>query len=147
MVLAYAVRDDAVVAMDITPSYADMHTGLFKYGGGDRCNLLMARVQLLGEYYGCPTGVHGGKTDSCFYNEQTGAGEDVLDVAARLGRRGGHRHGRALENAVTFSPLQLVIDNELVRHVRRAIRSPWIVDGETLAHRADRCGWPGRQLT
>ena len=38
-----------------------------------------------------------------------------------------------LENAVTFSPLQLVIDNELVRYVRRAIRTPWVVDDETLA--------------
>jgi len=61
------------VALDITPSYADMHGAMYKYSGGDRCNLLMARVQLLAEHYGCPTGVHGGKTDSCFYNEQTGA--------------------------------------------------------------------------
>ena len=38
-----------------------------------------------------------------------------------------------MENAVTFSPLQLVIDNELVRYVRRAIRTPWVVDEETLA--------------
>ena len=133
MVLAYAVRDDAVVAMDITPSYADMHTGLFKYSGGDRCNLLMARVQLLSEYYGCPTGVHGGKTDSCFYNEQAGAEKmssmllPVLAGAVGIGTVG------HLENAVTFSPLQLVIDNEMVRYVRRAIRTPWVVDDETLA--------------
>jgi len=49
MTLAYAVRDDAVVAMDINPSYADMHTGLFKYSGADRCNLLLARIQLLSD--------------------------------------------------------------------------------------------------
>jgi trimethylamine--corrinoid protein Co-methyltransferase len=133
MVLAYAVRADAVVAMDITPSYADMHTGLFKYSGCDRCNLLMARVQLLSEYYGCPTGVHGGKTDSCFYNEQAGAEKmssmllPVLAGAVGIGTVG------HIENAVTFSPLQLVIDNELARQVRRAIRTPWVVDEETLA--------------
>jgi trimethylamine---corrinoid protein Co-methyltransferase len=133
MALAYAVRDDAIVAMDITPSYADMQTGLFKYGGADRCNLLMARVQLLSEYYGCPTGVHGGKTDACFYNEQTGAEKmasmllPVLAGAVGIGTVG------HLENAVTFSPLQLILDNEMVRYARRAIRTPWVVDDETLA--------------
>jgi trimethylamine---corrinoid protein Co-methyltransferase len=133
VVLGYAVRDDAVVAMDITPSFADMQAGMYKYCGGDRCNLLMARVQLLAEYYGCPTGVHGGKTDSCFYNEQTGAEKissmllPVLAGAVGIGTVG------HLENAVTFSPVQLVIDNELVRYVRRAIRTPWVVNAETLA--------------
>ena len=133
VVLAYAVRDDAVVAMDVTPSYADMRTGIFKYSGSDRCNLLMARVQLFAEYYGCPTGVHGGKTDSCFYNEQTGAEKmssmllPVLAGAVGIGTVG------HLENAVTFSPLQLVIDNELAGYVRRAIRSPWVVDDQSLA--------------
>ena len=73
MVLAYAMREDPIVAMDITPSFADMTSGLYKYGGADRWSLLMARVQLLAEHYGCPTGVHGGKTDSCFPNEQAGA--------------------------------------------------------------------------
>ena len=143
MVLAYAVRDDAVVAMDITPSYADMHTGLFKYSGSDRCNLLMARVQLLSEYYGCPTGVHGGKTDSCYYNEQAGAEKvssmllPILAGAVGIGTVG------HLENAVTFSPLQLVIDNELARYVRRAIRTPWVVDDETLATELIHTGGPG----
>ena len=133
VVLGYAVREDAVLAMDITPSYADMHSGQYKYCGPDRCNLLMARVQLLAEYYGCPTGVHGGKTDSCFYNEQTGIekiSSMLLTVMAGAVGIGTVGH---LENAVTFSPVQLVIDNELVRYVRRALRSPWTVDSQTLA--------------
>ena len=37
-----------------------------------------------------------------------------------------------LENAVTFSPLQLVIDNEIARYVRHAIRGIE-VNEETLA--------------
>lgn len=133
VVLGYAVREDAVLAMDIVPSYGDMHTGMFKYSGGDRCNLLMARVQLLAEYYGCPTGVHGGKTDGCFYNEQVGAEKmssmllPVLAGAVGIGTVG------HLENAVTFSPVQLVIDNEMTHYVRRSLRTPWIVDDETLA--------------
>jgi len=68
----------------------DMHSGLFKYGGPDRVNLLMARVQLLSEYYGCPTGVHGGKTDSCFYNERRGReGRSMLFALGRALDLGG----------------------------------------------------------
>jgi trimethylamine--corrinoid protein Co-methyltransferase len=37
-----------------------------------------------------------------------------------------------LENAVTFSPVQLVIDNEIARYVRRAVRG-FDVNEETLA--------------
>lgn len=133
MILAYAIRDDAVVAMDITPSYCDMSSGLYKYSGADRCNLLTARVQLLAEYYGCPTGVHGGKTDCCYYNEQTGVEKistmmlTILAGAVGIGTIG------HLENTVTFSPLQLVIDNEIAHYVRRSIREPLVVDNETLA--------------
>jgi trimethylamine--corrinoid protein Co-methyltransferase len=133
MTLGYAVRDDAVVGVDINPSYADMSSGIFKYSGAERQNLLMARIQLLSEYYGCPTGVHGGKTDSCFHNEQAGAEKmasmllPVLAGAVGIGTVG------AIENAVTFSPVQLVIDNEIARFVRRAACKPFEVSKETLA--------------
>jgi len=133
VVLAYAIRDDAVVAMDVTPSYTDMASGLYKYCGADRCSLLMARVQLLAQYYGCPTGVHGGKTDGCCFSEQAGVEKvasmllPVLAGAVGIGTVG------HLENAVTFSPVQLVIDHEIARFVRRAIRQPITVDDQTLA--------------
>ena len=133
VVLAYAMRDDAVVGVDITPSYADMSSGIFKYSGADRWNLLMARVQLLAEWYGCPTGVHGGKTDSCFLNEQTGAekmGSMLLPVLA--GAVGIGTVGQ-IENAVTFSPAQLVIDNEIARCVRRAVRPIEVTDDRLAA--------------
>lgn len=133
VVLAYAVRDDAVVGMDVNPSCADMSSGLFRYSGAERLRLLMARIQLLSEYYGCPTGVHGGKTDSCFLNEQAGAEKmssmllPVLAGAVGIGTVG------AIENAVTFSPVQLVIDNEMARYTRHALVKPFMVTPETLA--------------
>ena len=117
----------------MTPSYADMTTGIYKYSGSERANLLMARLQLLCEYYGCPAGVHGGKTDSCFFNEQAGAEKmasmllPVLAGAVAIGTVG------AVENAVTFSPVQLAIDNEMAAYVRRAICKPFVVDDSTLA--------------
>ncbi len=133
MVLAYAIREDAVVGMDITPSYADMSSGLYKYSGADRCNLLMARVQLLSEYYGMPCGVHGGKTDSCFLNEQAGVEKASSMLCAVLAGAVGIGTVGAVENAVTFSPVQLVIDNEIASYIRRAVRSPIEVSPETLA--------------
>ena len=133
MTLAYALRDDAIVGLDITPSFADMTSGNYKYGGGDRCSLLMARIQLLSEYYGCPTGVHGGKTDSCFFNEQAGIDKASSMLLAVLAGAVGVGTVGAIENAVTFSPVQLVIDNEIAAYVRRAIRCPIEVTPETLA--------------
>ena len=133
LVLAYALRDDAVVGMDITPSYADMSSGNYGYAGAARCSLLMARVQLLAEHYGCPTGVHGGKTDACFLDEQAGiekAATMILPVLAGAVGIGTVGH---LENALTFSPVQLVIDNAIAGYVRRTIRQPIAVNEETLA--------------
>jgi trimethylamine--corrinoid protein Co-methyltransferase len=133
MALAYAIDENAVVGMDINPSYADMSSGLYRYAGAERAQLLMARVQLLSEYYGCPCGVHGGKTDSCFLNEQAGAEKmasmilPVLAGAVGIGTLG------HIENAVTFSPVQLVLDTEMARFVRRAVIQPFRVDEESLA--------------
>lgn len=133
MALAYAIDENAVVGMDINPSYADMSSGLYRYSGPERQNLLMARIQLLSEFYGCPAGVHGGKTDACFYGEQAGAEKmasmllPVLAGAVAIGTVG------AVENAVTFSPVQLVMDNEMAGFVRRSLREPILVSRETLA--------------
>ena len=142
VVLAYACREDAVVGVDVTPSYADMSSGIFKYSGADRWPLLMARVQLLAEFYGVPTGVHGGKSDSCFLNEQTGAekmGSMLLPVLA--GAVGIGTVGQ-VENAVTFSPVQLVIDNEIARCVRRVVRPVEVTD-DTLSADLVRTVGPG----
>ena len=132
MALGFAAREDAVIGIDVTPSFADMQTGLFKYGGGDRCSLLMARVQLLSEFYGVPCGVHGGKTHSCFYDEAAGADKMATFLLPILAGAVGVGTVGHVENAVTFSPVQLVIDNELARYARRAIRQPIEVSDETI---------------
>lgn len=132
MVLAYAVDVEAVVGVDIIPSYFDMHSGVFRYASADRMTLLMARVQLISEFYGCPSGVHGGKTDSCFVNIQTGVEKAMSTVLPVLAGAVGIGTVGHLENAVTFSPQQLVIDNEIIRYVRRSLR-PIEINEETLA--------------
>ena len=132
LVLGYAVDENAVVGVDIIPSYCDMQSGIFRYASADRMPLLVARVQMISEYYGCPSGVHGGKTDSCFVNVQAGVDKAMSTVFPVLAGAVGIGTLGHLENAVTFSPQQLVIDNEVVGHVRRTLQ-PIEVTDETLA--------------
>lgn len=132
LVLAYAIDENAVVGVDIIPSNADPSCGAFRYASGDRMPLLVARVQMISEYYGCPSGVHGGKTDSCFVNIQAGIEKAMSTVFPVLAGAVGIGTVGHLENAVTFSPQQLVIDSEVIRSMRRSLQ-PIEVNDETLA--------------
>jgi len=132
LALGYAVDEHALVGVDIIPSYCDMQSGLFHYGAIDRMPLLIARVQMISEYYGCPSGVHGGKTDSCFSNLQAGVEKALSTVLPVLAGAIGIGTVGHIENAVTFSPQQLVIDNEIIRGVRHILR-PIEVNDDTLA--------------
>lgn len=132
LVLAYAIDEKAVVGVDIIPSYCDMASGLFRYATADRIPLLVARVQMISEYYGCPSGVHGAKTDSCFVNVQTGIDKAMTTAFPVLAGAVGIGVVGHLENAVTFSPQQLVIDNEIFRAMRRILK-PIEVNDDTLA--------------
>jgi len=132
LVLGYAVDPDATMTIDLTPGYCDMRSMHFGYTGAERMPLLAARVQLMSEYYGCPSGVHGGKTDSCVPGVQMGIEKAMsMYVAVMAGAIGFGTVGQ-LENCVTYSPQQLVIDNEIARYVRHAIRGIE-VNEETLA--------------
>jgi trimethylamine---corrinoid protein Co-methyltransferase len=89
-------------------------------------------VQLITEFYGCPSGVHGGKTDSCFPNVQCGIEKAMSTLFPVLAGAVGIGTVGHLENAVTFSPLQLVVDSEVSRAVRHTLR-PIEVNDQTLA--------------
>jgi trimethylamine--corrinoid protein Co-methyltransferase len=122
LVLAYAVDENACVTIDVTPSFADMTTGIFKYAGGERCSLLGARIQMVSEFYGCPSGVHGGKTDACAPGIRAGFEKGISMLMPVLCGAVGIGTVGHIENAVTFSPLQLVIDNEIARYVRHCVQ-------------------------
>ncbi len=132
LTLAYAVDEDAVITIDVTPSLADMSTGLFRYSGAERVSLLGARIQMIGEFYGCPSGVHGGKTDSCIPDMRVGVEKGISMLMPILCGAVGFGTVGHLENAVTYSPQQLVIDSEIAGYVRRAVRGFEVTD-ETLS--------------
>jgi trimethylamine--corrinoid protein Co-methyltransferase len=132
LILGYAVDPNAIMSVDITPGLADMRSGLFAYASFERMPLLAAAMQMINEYYGCPSGTHGGKTDACYPGVQAGM-EKVMSMLFPLlaGSVGIGTMGH-LENAVTFSPQQLVIDNEIAGGVRAMLRG-FEVNPETLA--------------
>jgi len=132
LMLGYAVDPNAIMSVDICVSQADMRSGLYTYASFERMPLLAAASQMINEYYGCPSGAHGGKTDACYPGIQAGMEKvmsmlfPVLVGAVGIGTMG------HLENAVTFSPQQLVIDNEIAGGVRHALKG-FEVTPETLA--------------
>jgi trimethylamine--corrinoid protein Co-methyltransferase len=147
LVLAYAVDPDAIVTLDVTPSYADMRTGIFRYSGAERMPLLGARVQMISEFYGCPSGVHGGKTDATLPGARVGVEKAVSMLFPVLCGAVGFGTIGHIENAVTFSPLQLVIDNEIARYVRRAVRGFEVTDDAVNFDLIRRVGIGGNYLS
>jgi trimethylamine--corrinoid protein Co-methyltransferase len=132
LVLGYAVDPEATLTLDFTPGYCDMRSMLFGYAGAERIPMLAARVQIISEFYGCPSGVHGGKTNACVPGLQAGVEKAVSMLGVVLAGAIGFGTVGHLENAITFSPLQLVIDQEIARYVRRCVRGIEVND-ETLA--------------
>jgi trimethylamine--corrinoid protein Co-methyltransferase len=122
LVLAYAVDENACVTVDVTPSFADPSTGIFRYAGAERVSLIGARIQMISEFYGCPSGVHGGKTDSLHPDVRCGVEKGISMLIPVLCGAVGFGTVGHLENAVTFSPVQLVMDSEIAQYVRRAVK-------------------------
>ena len=83
---------------------------------------------MISEYYGCPSGVHGGKTDSCVPDMRAGVEKGVSMLMPILCGAVGFGTIGQIENALTYSPLQLVADNEIAGYVRRAIKGFEITD-------------------
>ena len=144
--LAYSVDENACVTVDVTPSFADMSTGIFRYAGAERVSLLGARIQMIGEYYGCPSGVHGGKTDSRLPGTRCGVEKAISMLTPVLCGAVGFGTVGHIENAVTFSPVQLVIDNEIARYVRRAVTGFEVSDETIDVHAIRGVGVGGNYL-
>lgn len=132
LALGFAVDPNATMTIDFTPGYCDMRTMGFGYAGAERIPLLSARIQLISEYYGCPSGVHGGKTNACTPGLQAGVEKAISMLGVVQAGAIGFGTVGHLENALTYSPVQLVIDNEIAAYVRRCVGGIE-VNAETLA--------------
>lgn len=133
VVLGFTVNPDVRMSIDVNPGLADMRTLVFPYASPDRMAMMAGWTQMLHEYYGCPSGIHAGKTDACVPNAQAGF-EKALStlVPVLFGATGIGTLGQVDVAGITYSPVQLVIDNEIVAYVRRILRG-FEVNGTTLA--------------
>lgn len=122
LMLGYAIDQDALISIDVCPTLSDMASMNYSYAGGDRLPLIVAVVQMISDFYGRPTGVHGGKTDACYPGIHAGIDKALSMVLPVLAGATGVGTVGHLENAITFSPVQLVIDNEIVGYVKRVLR-------------------------
>lgn len=132
LVLGYSIDENAVISIDLCPSMCDMRSCIFPYGSPGRLRILAASVQMINEFYRRPGGCHGGKTDACLPGVQAGFEKALsMIVPVLFGAIGIGTVGH-LENAVTFSPQQLVIDNEFAGAIRQFLGG-FEVSEETLA--------------
>jgi len=132
LMLAYAIDEDAVISIDVCPTLSDMSSLNYSYAGPDRLPLIAAVVQMITDFYGRPTGVHGGKTDACYPGVHAGIDKALSMIFPVLAGATGVGTVGHLENAVTFSPVQLIIDNKIVGYVKRILQG-FAVTEETLA--------------
>ena len=132
LVLGYSVDENAIMSVDFTGGYADMSSLLFSVGGPDRNALMGAWAQMISTYYGITSAVHGGKTNACEPGFQAGMEKMQSVMIALLCGASGIGTVGQIENFMTFSPVQLVLDAELVRSVKRSLAG-FEVNADTLA--------------
>lgn len=132
LVLGYAIDENAWVSIDMNPSLTDMRTMVFPYAGADRIPMMAAANQMMRDYYGRPGGCHACKTDACHPGVQAGFEKALTTIFPILTGATGVGTLGQLEGGVTFSFVQLVIDNEIIGYIKRALRG-FEVNDDTLA--------------
>ena len=133
--LAYAIDEDAIISLDVYPTLTAMDSMIYPYAGADRIPLVTAAMQMLADFYGRPGGCHGGKTDACIPGAQAGMEKALSIIFPVLAGATGVGTLGHVENAVTFSFEQLVIDDAIAGYVRRMLKG-FVVNEETLAFEA-----------
>ena len=132
LTLAYAINKDAIVSLDVCPALSEMRSGIYPYAGADRIPLVTAAMQMLSQYYGRPGGCHGGKTDACVPGVQAGVEKALSIIFPVLAGATGVGTLGHVENALTFSFEQLVIDDEIAGYIKRMLQG-FEVNEDTIA--------------
>ena len=142
LTLAYAIDPDAVISLDICPYLTAVDSTIFPYAGADRLPLVTAAMQLLADFYKRPGGCHGGKTDAFVPGVQAGMEKALSIIFPVLAGATGVGTMGYVENALTFSYEQLVIDDAIAGYIRCMLRG-FEVNPETLALEVIREVGPG----
>jgi len=132
LTLAYAIDPKAVVSLSLCLTLTAMDSMIYPYAGADRIPLVTAAMQMLADFYGQPGGCHGGKTDACQPGVQAGMEKALSIIFPVLAGATGVGTLGHVENALTFSYEQLVIDDAIAGYIRRMLEG-FEVNEDTLA--------------
>jgi trimethylamine--corrinoid protein Co-methyltransferase len=115
------------------PFVTDLRTGAFSGGGGEVAVLNAAAAQI-GNFYGLPTVVGAGMTDSKLADNQAGYEKGVsIALAALAGANVVSETTGMLASLLGCSFEAMVIDNEMLGCIQRALRGIEVTD-ETLSY-------------
>jgi trimethylamine--corrinoid protein Co-methyltransferase len=132
IVLTNLVRPGARVLLGYVPSLADMRTGNF-VGGAPEFALMNAAAAQLGHFYNLPVYNSSALTDSKVSDVQAGYEKGITSTAAALaGSNYIHHSAGFLENMLTVSYEQYVIDDDINGIIMRMVRGIEVND-ETLS--------------
>jgi trimethylamine--corrinoid protein Co-methyltransferase len=132
IVLTNLVRPGARVLMGYVPSMADLRTGNF-VGGAPEFALMNAAAAQLGHFYNLPVYNSSALTDSKVSDVQAGYEKGITSTAAALaGSNYIHHSAGFLENMLTVSYEQYVIDDDINGSIMRMVRGIEVND-ETLS--------------
>jgi trimethylamine--corrinoid protein Co-methyltransferase len=132
IVLTNLVRPGARVLLGYVPSVADLRTGNF-VGGAPEFALMNATAAQLGHFYNLPVYNSSALTDSKLSDVQAGYEKGITSTAAALaGSNYIHHSAGFLENMLTVSYEQYVIDDDINGSIMRMVRGIEVND-ETLS--------------
>jgi trimethylamine--corrinoid protein Co-methyltransferase len=132
IVLTNLVRPGARVLLGYVPSVADLRTGNF-VGGAPEFALMNAAAAQLGHFYNLPVYNSSALTDSKLSDVQAGYEKGITSTAAALaGSNYIHHSAGFLENMLTVSYEQYVIDDDINGSIMRMVRGIEVND-ETLS--------------
>jgi trimethylamine--corrinoid protein Co-methyltransferase len=119
------------------PFVSDLRTGAFSGGGGEAAVLNAAAAQV-GNFYGLPTIVGAGMTDSKLADNQAGYEKGVsIALAALAGANVISETAGMLSSLMGCSFEAMVVDNEMLGCIQRALRGVEVTD-ETLSYQVIR---------
>ncbi|MEA3400467.1 MAG: trimethylamine methyltransferase family protein, partial [Armatimonadota bacterium] len=142
--LRRAFYGDRRLRLHCSVSVLDMHGGIHAYGAPERplANMMMAQMA---RHYGVPFSGHGGATDAKAPSVEAGAQKVLTCLPILLCGGSASISAGRLSSDEVYSPLQMVIDNELVGCLKR-FAAGVEVSGETLAVDVIREVGPGGQF-
>ena len=104
------------------PCVSDLRTGGFCGGSGEQAVLMAAAAQMTA-YYGLPSNVAAGMTDSKVVDVQSGYEKGYsIALAALAGANVVWAYPGMLASLLVFSQEQLIVDNEILGNVMRMVR-------------------------